>query len=91
MRRKSVRKILIIAGLILLVYIFIFGKYGLVKIITMRIGIANTERNIKVYSGIRDALTADKYRLKFDTLCIEEVIRSYGMVRKGEVCTVIIE
>ncbi len=87
MKGREVKRIVIILVVALLGYIFIFGRYGLIKVITLKTKIINTERKIKISTGIREGLVADSIAIKSDTVRIKQLIRSFGMTRDGKPCT----
>jgi cell division protein FtsB len=79
-------------GFALLAYIFIFGGYGLIRILTLKKNIRDTERQTTISSAIKEALISDKHSLESDEVYLERVIReTFGMIKGGERCTVIIK
>jgi len=85
---KRHRRILVILGIALLAYIFIFGGHGLTRILILKKNIRDTEKQTTISSAIKETLISDKHRLESDKVYLERVIReTFGMIKEGEKCT----
>ncbi len=85
---KRFKHVFIILGIFLLIYIFFFGGYGLIKILILSNKIRKIERQIAVSSAIKEALTIDKNNMETDSTYMQMVLRqTYGMIKEGEKCT----
>lgn len=85
---KKHKRIFIILFILLLTYIFFFGKYGLVNITTLKIRECRIERQITLSNAVLEALKFEKQNLENDTTYIKTLIKqSFGMIKEGEKCT----
>ena len=89
-RTASIKKyvgLVLLAGVVLvLVYVFLFGDYGVYRIWKQRQEIAQLERRIEELRLQKEELDRQIHFLKSDPQYIEKIAREeYGLVKEGEI------
>ena len=82
---ERIGQMFIIVILGVLIYVLIFGDYGLWRIRALKEEIARQDEEINALKAVQDSLMAERWRLINDPEYIEKLAREkYGMQRENE-------
>ena len=85
-KKKNIKKYLIVIGILIFIYVYIIGDYGIFQLISKKSEEKRLKEDIETLTSEKENLKKEKKLVdKGDLNVIEKIAREkYGMVKKGE-------
>ncbi len=85
-KKKNIKKYLFVIGILIFIYVYIVGDYGIFQIISKKSEEKRLKEEIETLTSEQENLKKEKELIdKGDLKVIEKIAREkYGMVKKGE-------